>query len=288
MRTLSIVLILMACSTTTWSQSADTTMLLSKRGRPILPQEGDFSIGLDATPFLQYFGNMFNNTTNNAPPVLRSPYSPSIIAKYMRNAKTAIRVRVALNNASTEGKNQVDNTASSDPSVFVTDTKTYASTNILFGAGLEKRRGNGRLQGIYGVEAFVGFASSSSTYTYGNTLTLANPLVSTTQWTANGVGVTGVINTNTRPLESSSGSSISFGVTGFVGFEYFVAPKMSLGGELGYSISSVGSGTGTQKTETWNFGTNSLVVTTTDYFPNPSSFSFGTVPSGNIFINVYF
>ena len=35
--------------------------LTSKKGFPILPETGDYSIGIDATPFLQYFGQIFSN-----------------------------------------------------------------------------------------------------------------------------------------------------------------------------------------------------------------------------------
>lgn len=270
------------------AQDVDTTALVSKRGRVILPQKGEFSIGVDASPFFQYLGNMFNNTANNPSPAFRSPAFPSLVAKYMRTATTAIRARFALNTFSQEGKNLVDNAVSPDPGVFVTDTKTYSSTNVLVGMGLEKRRGKGRLQGIYGFEAFVGFMSSSSTYTYGNPITASTPTVSFTIWNANSATVSNTIFGSNRTLETSSGTSVSFGVTGFAGAEYFFAPKMSLGAEFGYSISSAGSGTGTQKTESFNFSSSTVSTTTTDYFPTPSTFSIGTVATGNLFLNLYF
>jgi hypothetical protein len=278
----------MALSAVSIAQQVDTTVLVSKRGRAILPQKGDFSIGVDASPFFQYLGNLFNNTTNNASPVFRSPTFPVLVGKYMRSSNTALRVRLALNNLSQEGKNLVDNSTNPDPAILVTDTKNYSSTNVLLGAGIEKRRGKGRLQGVYGVEAFFGFTSSSSTYTYGNAITTANPSVSFTLWNANSATVFGSTFGSSRTLETSSGTSVSYGVTGFVGAEYFLAPKMSLGAEFGYSIASTGSGSGTQRTESFNFASTSLSVTTADYFPTPSTFSFGTVATGNLFINLYF
>ena len=42
--------------------------LTSKKGEPILPEAGDWAIGIDATPFLNYAGNFFGKTTNNNAP----------------------------------------------------------------------------------------------------------------------------------------------------------------------------------------------------------------------------
>lgn len=262
-------------------------VLVTKRGRLILPQQGEWSIGIDATPFFDYVGNMFNNSTNNNAPTVSSPKPPSLVFKYMKTANTAYRLRISLNNLSTDGKNQVDDAINPDPAVLVTDTKNFSTTNILFGAGFEKRRGKGRVQGIYGVEAFIGFSSNSSTYTYGNPFTPAAPFGPFTLWNNNSATAASVIINNTRTLETSTGSSVSFGVTGFVGVEYFVGPKISIGGELGYSISSIGAGSGTQTTETFT-GPSTLTKTTSNYSPSPGFFSIGTVPVGNIMLNMYF
>lgn len=287
MKTLGILILLVATHSICLSQ-ADTATLVTKRGRPILPKAGEFAIGVDATPFFQYVGNLFNNTTNNPSPAFRSPGFPSLVGKYMKSANTAFRVRFSANTLSQEGKNVVDNSSNPDPTVTVTDTKTYNSTFVQVGAGLEKRRGSGRLQGIYGVEAFIGFNSNSSTYTYGNPITPSTPNVAFTIWNPNSVTVQSTTFGSSRTLEASSGTSVNFGVTGFVGAEYFFAPKMSLGAEFGYSISSAGSGSGTQKTEYFNFGPGAVATTTSGYFPIPGSFSIGTVAQGNLFLNLYF
>ena len=43
--------------------------LTSKKGEPYLPEAGDWSIGIDANPLLNYMGNLFSGNTsiNNAP-----------------------------------------------------------------------------------------------------------------------------------------------------------------------------------------------------------------------------
>ena len=45
--------------------TSPTTPLVSKKGYTILPQAGDYAIGIDAVPMLKYAGNIFNNTANN-------------------------------------------------------------------------------------------------------------------------------------------------------------------------------------------------------------------------------
>jgi len=38
----------------------------TKNGTNVLPEAGEFSIGIDAVPVLNYFGNFFNNSGNTA------------------------------------------------------------------------------------------------------------------------------------------------------------------------------------------------------------------------------
>src|SRR4030095_3666410 len=95
--------------------------------------------------------------------------------------------------------------------------------NINLGAGMQYNRGKGRLRGIYGFEASIGLSSFKTTYDY------------------NGTPNNGAI------LEAKDGSGFSLGVRGFVGAEYFFAPKISISGEFGWGIafSSVGEGEST-------------------------------------------
>ncbi|MBR9831853.1 hypothetical protein GYB57_06890 [bacterium] len=43
-------------------------VLTSKKGVPILPEAGDYAIGVDATLFLDYTGNLFNGNLGNTSP----------------------------------------------------------------------------------------------------------------------------------------------------------------------------------------------------------------------------
>jgi hypothetical protein len=54
----------------------------------------------------------------------------------------------------------------------VTDRHAHSSNGIVLGAGLEKRRGSGRLQGFYGGELLVAIQGATKhKYEYGNALT---------------------------------------------------------------------------------------------------------------------
>src|SRR3954470_24487786 len=92
-----------ALAATTVIAGAQT--LTSKNGTPILPENGDWSIGFDAVPVLNYFGNMFNNTANNS---INMNYSHgnsgTIFGKMVLEGGKAYRAKVGINimNSSTK------------------------------------------------------------------------------------------------------------------------------------------------------------------------------------------
>ena len=45
--------------------------LTSKKGEAYLPEAGDWALGFDANPFLNYAGNMFNGSLNNTLKLVR-------------------------------------------------------------------------------------------------------------------------------------------------------------------------------------------------------------------------
>ncbi|MEY3343883.1 MAG: hypothetical protein RL090_1567 [Bacteroidota bacterium] len=94
-----------------------------------------------------------------------------------------------------------------------------SGSNINLAAGLQKYRGQGRLKGFYGAEAAIGLSSGKETWD-------------------------GSDNGENYSAEVKAGSGFSFGVRGFIGVEYFFAPKMSISGEYGWGLSldSVGEG----------------------------------------------
>lgn len=226
----------------------------NKHGELILPEAGEYSIGVDALPLLNYFGNFFNGTIGNSTNwAFIDNTTNAIFGKYMIDEKSAYRVGLRVgfvNNSITN--NMV--TKDGDPAKYVQDKCSQSDMNIVFVLGKEYRRGKGRVQGFYGAEASLAFGTSSVKYTYGNDFATAYPTPLSTAWTvARGTAPTptGMATVGARPISQNFGAIFGLGIRGFVGTEYFVLPKLSIGGEFGwgFGIFSMGKGKGT--TESW-------------------------------------
>ena len=164
--------------------------LTSKKGEPFLPEAGEWSVGIDATPFLNYFGNFFGKTGPNVAPTWNNySLNQTITGKKMKDANTAYRatIRIGLNNQ--KNKNAVtefvapatgDVAALSEAPEQKFDVRRASTRNIVLGVGLEKRRGKTRLQGIYGADLLVWGGNTKETFKYGNALTQTADDASTT------------------------------------------------------------------------------------------------------------
>jgi hypothetical protein len=106
---------------------------------------------------------------------------------------------------------------SNTTTVGATDS-TNSGFGLRAGLGKEWRKGKTRLQGFYGADASVFFnTGSTKTVTGANTKTITN------------------------------GLELGLGVNGFVGAEYFIFPKMSVGAQFNYGLNL--SVTGKKQTE---------------------------------------
>ncbi|MFZ4398498.1 MAG: hypothetical protein ACOYO1_00575 [Bacteroidales bacterium] len=263
--------------------------LISKKGIPILPQKGDFAIGISATPFFDFVGNI---TKINATSAFKSsasfdflnPDMMYIYGKYFLKDNTAIRgkIRIGLNK---QTKNAFVDKYGSTTGETIEDKWTHSSTNIILAAGIEKRRGYGRLQGFYGAETMISLMGGQyDTYVYGNDITSANTNPKRTNFNSN-VSNFGYL------LENKTSTVFGFGVNAFVGVEYFFAPKMSIGGEFGWGIGfNQGPNTvGTREYnyEFWNGG--SVENKTVDDGGKVSTFTIDTkTTGGQIFLLFHF
>jgi hypothetical protein len=157
---------------------------------------------------------LFNGNTDNFAPTVGNVTANSLVGKKFIDAKSAYRV---VANVGFGSNNLTDGTTPGG----VDDFATYkASTlNVNLGLGKEWRRGSTRLQGFYGADALVGFASKKWSET-NNTV-------------ANGT--------------FNAGTSINLGVTGFIGAEYFIFPKMSIGAQYNYSLQVAANGASNYK-----------------------------------------
>lgn len=241
--------------------------LTSKKGVPILPEAGDWAIGFDASSLTSFGGNLLNGNTGNGLNGLGDINANTIYGKYFVDANTAYRGMLRLGFGSATNRTLV---ASTDPTAvagtMVEDEAKSGSFNITVGGGMEYRRGKGRLQGVYGPMAMISFGTSSTENTYGNAASADNPVAG-------------------RVTETSAGSTFGLALGGFGGVEYFFAPKISLGAEIGWTIQLNTTGDGESTSETW---TGTEVETTTTETAGGSSFGFDTRPNGNITLNFHF
>lgn len=250
--------------------------LTSKKGEPILPEAGDYAIGVDATPFLSYFGNMLNGASgNNGFSWQFTNPNLMITGKMFTSETMAYRAAIRIGFGSTKMTNPVIDDASTSTPPAMKEDEMKASYNFIgLGGGLEWRRGKGRLQGYYGAMLGFGFGGSKTSYTYGNSFSTSDNTPTTTVDFVTGT----TSNVGSRVTEMKAGTTMMVNLRGFVGAEFFVLPKISIGGEFGWGLAFSSTGAGSSTVEAWN-GTGTT-TTTTD---TGKSSSFGIDTDNNAF-----
>ena len=227
--------------------SLQAQSITNKKGYAVLPEAGDYSISFDAVPIMNYAFDKTRIFSNNAPSSATGLFNyqtpMTIVGKYMKDENTAYRFKARLGmGTSTENTYVADVTSTTGAQVM--DTKKGSGNNITLGAGLQKYRGNNRLRGYYGAEAALMFGHAPNfAYTYGNALSATNATA--------------------RLTEEKSGSMFGFGARGFVGAEYYFAPKMSIGAEFGWGLNFAKIGEGSSTTEEWDAAKSNVKSTTT-------------------------
>jgi len=236
--------------------TANAQDLTSKKGEPILPEEGDWGLGINATPFLDYIGNFFGKTASNTAPDWEFLTSnQTIVGKYFKDATTAYRAAIRLGLTNSTTKKLTEDRSYLPPSPppsnlapeaikTVENSAKYSTTKIGISAGLELRKGKTRLQGFYGGEVGLFFGSRKDVYTYGNALNPSgNPpvIVDAIKDNIDGTNIESTIIANyqigsARVTERKTSGIFQFGIRGFIGAEYFILPKISIGGEFGWGI----------------------------------------------------
>lgn len=274
--------------------------LTSKKGEAYLPEAGDWSIGIDANPLFNYVGNLANGTsaqTFGGANWFGGVPSGTIYGKYFKDEKTAYRAMVRIGFGSSKSGNVVNLYADSiseyqnNTSEYINETKN-SGRQITLGFGLEKRRGNTRIQGVYGAQMLIGFGGSSTEYTYGLGYSAGTTYSETSGNIINaGYGAE-------RDLKVDNGSTFLLGLQGFIGVEWFFAPKVSLGAEYTWGLSMTSTGASKRDTERWGVTPaesvlspvpSNHIVTKTYNGAKSSSFGIDTGLSGaNISLNFHF
>ena len=258
----------------------------NKRGVYLLPQAGDFALGIDATPLLRYVGNIFTSGNNFAPQF--NGVDQTIYGKYFIKDNRALRARLTFNMLNTTDKGVVpdDEAIADDPDSDATlvDKLNTSSTYVELGIGYEFRRGNGRVQGFCGFEAVFGFNSGEKIkYDYANPLTDLNRTPSIYDFDNNSI-----VTNSIRTTEIKQGNQLSAGLGLFVGVEYFFAPQMSIGGEFGLGFRFGTIGQGQLIRENWDILEDEVFTETTKDTWSAQSLEVFSRTSGRIFLMFHF
>lgn len=246
-----------------------------------LPESGDWAIGIDATPFLNYLGNFIGgNGTNTAPTWNFLTTNQTITGKYFASDDMAYRGSLRIGFGSNTERGMVGQTGAAAPTypalgTMVEDTYKSSFNNIGLAGGIEMRKGSGRLIGFYGAELGIALGGSKEAYTYGNAIVAADGTIPATTDFSNNL-VLDTYGNDARINESKGGSMFGIGVRGFIGAEYFVLPKLSLGGEFGwgFGLMSAGAGSATmESTDGTTVGTQTLEGTKASAFGLDTDFN---------------
>lgn len=218
MKTIYISILFLAFSSISFSQGTVTSEKNSK-GKEMLPQAKDLAIQYDMSPVFSFVGDAFssNSSQNTA-----SPFSQGVfVAKYFTSSTSAYRFKFGFNVSRVSNDSIVPYGNNQEYIV----SRISAVNSVLLGFGKEWRRGHGRLQGVGGVEGLVQIGSGVPYQSLQYNLTVKQAVD------------TGVIAAGEeRSLGVSKSIAFGMGVRAFAGIEYFIAPKISLGGEFGWGM----------------------------------------------------
>ena len=285
--------------------------LTSKKGENYLPEAGDWAIGIDAVPMLNYIGNFFGKTNdNNYAAGIWDFNNPNMVitGKYFVEDGLAYRAGIRLGFGSMKGSEMVGDRGTTTAPVFpgtepamVENTYKMGTTNIALTAGMEWRKGSTRLQGFYGAEIGLMINSGKATYEYGNALSqgaTGNVDVDPADAMVGGANlVNDPFGNPARVTSEKSGLAFGLGLRGFIGAEYFILPKLALGGELGWGLVFQTNGTSVveMESEGINSGGTEEAATFTRETKNGSSFGVDTQnvnpmfgPAGRLSLTFHF
>lgn len=223
--------------------------LKSKKGESYLPEKGDWSIGFNPNGLFSYVGNIFNGTENNAAPTVDFLKNGVFVGKKFITSREALRVvaNVSVSTSKMQTPTYLNTTILPNPApvpgesdliaplVQYNTTLSNSNFGLTLGLGKEYRKGKTRLQGYYGADLMFQLTSSKSEsavqYVLGDSayIDYANPNVPVIK----NLGV----REYTKTVANKNGMGFSFIAQGFMGAEYFVFPKISIGAQYQYGLS---------------------------------------------------
>lgn len=289
--------IFVSCILATATMAQETTTVTKK----YIPEEGDFGISVGLNPILKYIGNAFNNSQdNNLESLGGEPFAKyqdkfndsglmpdvSIMGKYMLSDQWGLRANIGLNLGTIYDRAYVQDDKAvllnglSEDKVIDQSKTTRNGVSIMLGG--EYRKGEKRVQGVFGMGLLFALQNSKTTYNYGNEMTTVNQIPSTSN--------VGELNGTKRTLMTNGeGADVYAGLTGSAGIEYFIAPKISLGAEVNLSAYYIFKSQRRSVTQEYNAEKEIVEEKTDRTNPRTREFHFGTESiGGSLSLNFYF
>jgi hypothetical protein len=132
-----LILMMIFCAIQVSAQPQNENVLVSKTGKIILPEGGEYAVGISTNPLISFVGNMFNEKENNNF-YIQSLGGTTIYGKYFASPQMAWRAKIYVNYRNDR--------------LFESENSTYNS-RIHF--GYEKRHGDSRWQFLFGPEILL-------------------------------------------------------------------------------------------------------------------------------------
>jgi hypothetical protein len=192
---------------------ANAQEIKSSKGENYLPESGDWAIGFNGNNVAKYFGDSHTNANNGA---LDENYKKDLafVGKKFITDKSAYRVIANLG----FGSNSTEVPVVAGPTTTTTKN-TVSGFDLKLGLGKEWRKGSTRLQGFYGADALITLNSGSTTNNASATTTVGTTVTNATVETV-----------------TKNGFGFGIGAQGFLGAEYFLFPKISIGAQYTYGV----------------------------------------------------
>ncbi len=248
--------------------SAAAAQPVSKKGEYYLPREGDWALGVNASPVLEYIGNFFSESFNPAPGASYPNNNFAVAGKKFIADDLAYRGGVRLGILADSYRSFTPEFSQEPTNTTVEDTYRRTFTNAFASFGMEKRLGNTRIQGYYGAEGVLGLGTEKHVFDYGNSITPQNTNPDRFEWDIQFQNdpreATSVTETGAFITEFQKGNTFHIGARAFFGVEIFLFPKWSVGFEYGFGPMFTATGNSTIISEQWGTppgGTSEQFVT---------------------------
>jgi hypothetical protein len=213
-------------------EKKDPVIIQSSKGENYLPEAGDWAIGFNANSIFKNLARSLDASNATPPQGEIFLQQGAFVGKYFTDEAHAYRVIVNLGfGSNTTTNSSITNDTVSNAKIQVEQEVKVNQFDIQIGLGKEWRRGKTRLQGFYGADALIGFntGKDSETNVDSKIIPSSGSIVSFSQNTATNLG-----------------STFTIGVNGFIGGEYFIAPKLAIGAQYNWGLGIALNGKGTQ------------------------------------------